>query len=308
MPLRTQRRVRRCVRGRSRSSRPASRSRCRASATRCSSSTRTSRARARARRAERRFGAVLEATSDWVSIADRRQEPRLHQLRRPADGRHRPRRGHHRPARSASSRRAWARELVLSEALPVARREGVWRGDLARLHRDGHEIPVSQVIVARTDAGRRGRLLRHDRARHDARARRRGRAARERGALPDRVRAGADRRSRCSTSTGASCRSTTRTAGRCGARARSSSGSARWRSRTPTTSPIRAHAMRAAHRAARCRSTASRSATSIPPARRSGSEISGASSATPRGNRSTSSGWCRTSASAASRTRCSAAC
>jgi anti-anti-sigma factor len=27
----------------------------------------------------------------------------------------------------------------------------VWRGDLARLHRDGHEIPVSQVIVARTD-------------------------------------------------------------------------------------------------------------------------------------------------------------
>ena len=35
-------------------------------------------------------------------------------------------------------------------ALAVARREGVWRGDLARLHRDGREIPVSQVIVART--------------------------------------------------------------------------------------------------------------------------------------------------------------
>jgi len=45
----------------------------------------------------------------------------------------------------------WAREHVRRVALGVARREGVWRGNLARLHRDGHEIPVSQVIVARTD-------------------------------------------------------------------------------------------------------------------------------------------------------------
>jgi hypothetical protein len=41
---------------------------------------------------------------------------------------------------------------VLSEALPAARRDGVWRGNLARLHRDGHEIPVSQVILAHVAA------------------------------------------------------------------------------------------------------------------------------------------------------------
>ena len=31
-----------------------------------------------------------------------------------------------------------------------ARATAIWRGDGARLHRDGHEIPVSQVIVAHT--------------------------------------------------------------------------------------------------------------------------------------------------------------
>jgi anti-anti-sigma factor len=107
-------------------------------------------ARRRALAAERRFGAVIEATSDWVSIADgdgrlvfinaggRRMvglEPDEDIVGLPV--------GHFSPA--------WARERVRREALPVARREGVWRGDMARLHRDGHEIPVSQVIVARTD-------------------------------------------------------------------------------------------------------------------------------------------------------------
>jgi anti-anti-sigma factor len=107
-------------------------------------------ARRRALAAERRFGAVIEATSDWVSIADgderlvfinaggRRMvgiEPDEDIVGLPV-GRFSP---------------AWARERVRREALPAARREGVWRGDTARLHRDGHEIPVSQVIVARTD-------------------------------------------------------------------------------------------------------------------------------------------------------------
>lgn len=105
-------------------------------------------ARARARATERRFGAVLEATSDWVSIADRDNNlvyinPAGRQmvgigLDEDITGR-----------RIGEFSPAWARERVLGEALEVARREGVWRGDLARLHRDGHEIPISQVIIAR---------------------------------------------------------------------------------------------------------------------------------------------------------------
>ena len=104
-------------------------------------------ARARMEAAERRYGAVLEATSDWVSIADRDNNlvyinPAGRQmvgigLDEDITGR-----------RIGDFSPAWARERVLGEALAAARRDGAWRGDLARLHRDGHEIPVSQVIVA----------------------------------------------------------------------------------------------------------------------------------------------------------------
>lgn len=108
-------------------------------------------ARARARATERRYGAVLEATSDWVSIADRDNNlvyvnPAGRRmvgigLDEDISGR-----------RVGEFSPAWARERVLGEALQIARRDGSWRGDLARLHRDGYEIPVSQVIVARMAA------------------------------------------------------------------------------------------------------------------------------------------------------------
>ncbi|HUR85124.1 MAG TPA: SpoIIE family protein phosphatase [Solirubrobacteraceae bacterium] len=107
-------------------------------------------ARDRAAAAEERFRAVIEATSDWVSIAD--ADERLVFVN--SGGRRMIGIG---PDESIEGTRVgqfsppWARERVLTEALPAARREGVWRGDLARLHRDGHEIPVSQVIVAGRD-------------------------------------------------------------------------------------------------------------------------------------------------------------
>jgi PAS domain S-box-containing protein len=46
----------------------------------------------------------------------------------------------------------WAADLVISEGLPTAAREGSWRGETAMLAPDGREIPVSQVIVAHKDA------------------------------------------------------------------------------------------------------------------------------------------------------------
>lgn len=41
----------------------------------------------------------------------------------------------------------WVRELF-SEVLPIAMRDGSWRGETAMLTRDGREIPVSQVMIA----------------------------------------------------------------------------------------------------------------------------------------------------------------
>ena len=41
----------------------------------------------------------------------------------------------------------WAADLLLSEAMPAVLREGYWRGETAVLHRDGHEIPVSQLVT-----------------------------------------------------------------------------------------------------------------------------------------------------------------
>jgi PAS domain S-box-containing protein len=104
-------------------------------------------ARARVRSAEQRYGAVLEATSDWVSIADADQNL----LYVNAGGRRMVGIGLDediRGTRIGEFSPRWAREFVRREALAVAKREGVWRGNLARLHRDGREIPVSQVIVA----------------------------------------------------------------------------------------------------------------------------------------------------------------
>ncbi|HEY1540641.1 MAG TPA: SpoIIE family protein phosphatase [Solirubrobacteraceae bacterium] len=106
-------------------------------------------ARDRARSAERRYAALLEATTDWVSIADR--DLRLTFVN--AGGRQMVGIG---PDEDVGDFEAgdfspqWARDYVRNAALAIVRRDGVWRGNLARRHRDGREIPVSQVIVAST--------------------------------------------------------------------------------------------------------------------------------------------------------------
>lgn len=42
----------------------------------------------------------------------------------------------------------WGTDLLVKTGIPVALREGVWRGENAVLHRSGREIPVTQVVMA----------------------------------------------------------------------------------------------------------------------------------------------------------------
>ncbi|MBF0424436.1 MAG: GAF domain-containing protein [Magnetococcales bacterium] len=46
----------------------------------------------------------------------------------------------------------WAWESVRAQGLPTARNQGVWTGETALLDNAGHEVPVSQVIVAHRGA------------------------------------------------------------------------------------------------------------------------------------------------------------
>lgn len=45
----------------------------------------------------------------------------------------------------------WARRKVLQEGVPATLNLGSWQGEIALLHRDGHEIPAFQTIVAHRD-------------------------------------------------------------------------------------------------------------------------------------------------------------
>ena len=102
----------------------------------------------RALSAERaRLAAVLEATSDLVGFADadgyamfiNAAGRRMLGLGEEEGIRHRHIREFH---------PAWAAEKVLNEGIPTTLRVGTWSGETALLHRDGREIPVSQVILA----------------------------------------------------------------------------------------------------------------------------------------------------------------
>lgn len=45
----------------------------------------------------------------------------------------------------------WAGDIILKVGLPTTLQEGTWLGETALLHRNGNEIPVSQVIIAHKD-------------------------------------------------------------------------------------------------------------------------------------------------------------
>lgn len=53
--------------------------------------------------------------------------------------------------RISSAHPEWAARRVLEEGLPAAADYGHWQGETALKHKSGHEIPVSQLIVAKRD-------------------------------------------------------------------------------------------------------------------------------------------------------------
>jgi PAS domain S-box-containing protein len=103
-------------------------------------------ARIQARGEQSRLVSILEATTDFVSIFDTKgQPPFINRAGRQMLGIG--------PDEDLSQTNLllhpmWASDLVLREGIPIAIREGVWRGETALLTRDGQEIPVSQVLIA----------------------------------------------------------------------------------------------------------------------------------------------------------------
>jgi PAS domain S-box-containing protein len=95
-----------------------------------------------------RLAAVLEATSDFVGFAD----PDGYAMFINAAGRRMLGLGEQEGIRHRHIRElhpAWAAERVLNDGISTTLRDGTWSGETALLHRDGHEIPVSQVILAK---------------------------------------------------------------------------------------------------------------------------------------------------------------
>ncbi len=104
-----------------------------------------------AREERSRLIAILEATPDFVGIADidgnvvymNQAARRMVSIREDEDtsGRH-----------VRDNHPDWAFQLIMGEARETAIREGHWRGENAVLAPDGREIPVSMILLAHKDA------------------------------------------------------------------------------------------------------------------------------------------------------------
>ncbi len=106
--------------------------------------------RRQAQEAQARLTRIVEATTDFVGVATVKGEP----LFVNAAGRKLVGLGPDAPLPSHLSRfhPEWANEIVLKEAIPAALTLGYWKGESAFLHQDGHEFPVSQVILSHPGA------------------------------------------------------------------------------------------------------------------------------------------------------------
>jgi PAS domain S-box-containing protein len=99
-----------------------------------------------AEQGQRRLTRILEATTDFVCMATLEGEP----IFLNAAGRLMIGLGPDEPlpAHLSNFHPEWANEIVLKEARPAAIRHGYWKGETALVHRDGHEVPVSQIILS----------------------------------------------------------------------------------------------------------------------------------------------------------------
>jgi PAS domain S-box-containing protein len=103
--------------------------------------------RKEAEKARTRLTAILEATSDFVGIAD--ISGRMFYCN--GAGRRMLGIGEDEDVSSLHIEDAhpeWAIAVVTGEGIPTAIREGLWSGETALLARDGRQIPISQVILS----------------------------------------------------------------------------------------------------------------------------------------------------------------
>jgi PAS domain S-box-containing protein len=96
----------------------------------------------------RRLAAILEATPDFVGFADAKdahilyinKAGRLMTGLAPDEDVTR--------LKISDVHPEWANRMFVETILPTAARDGVWTGECAFLHRDGHEIPVLMALLA----------------------------------------------------------------------------------------------------------------------------------------------------------------
>jgi PAS domain S-box-containing protein len=108
--------------------------------------------RTRAEEAMSRLVAILEATTDFVGVAD--LEGRVLYVNRA--GRRMVGLGEEEdlsPTRIEQYYPDWAGRVVMEEAVPAALKAGVWSGETALLDREGREIPVLQLVLAHRSPG-----------------------------------------------------------------------------------------------------------------------------------------------------------
>jgi PAS domain S-box-containing protein len=108
--------------------------------------------RKQAEEAQARFAAILEATTDFVGMADREERP-LHLNRAGRKMLGRDEQGDLCDDSIFACHPEWVQKILREEAIPAARRDGAWSGETALLGPDGREIPVSQVVLAHKSAG-----------------------------------------------------------------------------------------------------------------------------------------------------------
>jgi len=110
--------------------------------------------RKRAEQERRRLAAILEAAPDFVGFADAKDAHILYINKggRLMTGLT--------PDEDVTGLKIsdvhpeWANRILLETVLPTAGRDGLWTGECAFLHRDGHEIPIMMALLAhKTSSG-----------------------------------------------------------------------------------------------------------------------------------------------------------